>query len=218
MVALLVVDVQNDFVEGGALTVKGGRAIIPRINRLIERLGGDAFIVYTMDWHPPHHSQFSPHGGPWPVHCVQGTTGAELVPELHRPGETQKKHEVLRKGQHPQRDGYSAFEATNAAGHSLEQILKKKGIQTIFICGLTTEYCVQATALDAKKAGMHVHVIRNAVAGIEPQTTERAIAEMQAAGVEFHQTADGIAELLPKKPAKQVPGKRKTVRKGKVSR
>ncbi|HXZ81388.1 MAG TPA: nicotinamidase [Terriglobales bacterium] len=192
MVGLLVIDVQNDFVEGGALAVKGGKKVVPRINRLIERLGEDAFVVYTMDWHPPKHSQFRQHGGPWPVHCIQGSVGAELVRELHKPGTLGKHHEVLRKGQHPHRDGYSGFEAVNAAGESLEQVLKKKALNTVVVCGLTTDYCVRATALDAAEAGFRVHLVLDAVAGVEPETTNKALAEMKAAGVEFHESVETV--------------------------
>ncbi len=178
-VAIIVVDVQNDFVEGGALAVNGGRALVPKINDFVRRAGKDAVVIFTMDWHPANHAQFKVNDGIWPVHCVLGTPGAELVSELEIPAGA----EIVRKGTQPERDGYSGFEGENKNGQTLQEILETRGVRRVYVCGIATDHCVRATALDAVKAGYEVHVRSDLVAGVKQKDSEVAIEEMRAEGV-----------------------------------
>ena len=172
--ALIVVDVQNDFCPGGALAVGGGDAVVEPINRL----ASDAsFVVATRDWHPPDHGSFAEQGGVWPVHCVSGTPGADLHPAVDR-GQIDV---VVDKGQVRDLEGYSGFEGTE-----LERLLHSRGVDAVDVAGLALDYCVKATALDARRAGFDVTVHRNATRAVEvsPGDGERAVAELRAAGVE----------------------------------
>jgi nicotinamidase/pyrazinamidase len=172
--ALVIVDFQNDFTPGGALAVPEGDAIAERINRLA---ASDRFdlVVATRDWHPPDHGSFAERGGPWPVHCVQGTSGAELHPALDR----SKIEVVIDKGQDPGTEGYSGFEATDLA-----TVLHEHGIHKVTVVGLATDYCVKNTALDALREGFEVEVDPEAVRGVDVEAgdSERALEEMRAAG------------------------------------
>lgn len=174
MEALIVIDVQNDFCPGGALAVPDGDAVLAPINRLAERA---PFVVATRDWHPADHGSFATAGGPWPVHCVAGTAGAELHPGIDR------RHidVVVDTGTRPERDGYSAFEDTG-----LEQLLRERDVDTVHVAGLALDYCVKATALDAKRAGFEVVVHREAVRAVEVRTgdAEQAVRDLRAAGVD----------------------------------
>jgi nicotinamidase/pyrazinamidase len=172
--ALIIVDFQNDFTPGGALGVPEGDTIAPRINELAAS-GDYDLVVATRDWHPADHSSFVEQGGPWPVHCVAGTQGAQLHPALDRlPIDL-----TLDVGQAVDSDGYSGFEGTE-----LEEILRERGVTQVTIVGLATDYCVKATALDALRAGFAVTVDTSAVRGVEvePGDSERALAEVRAAG------------------------------------
>ncbi|MDK2782783.1 MAG: nicotinamidase/pyrazinamidase, partial [Thermococcaceae archaeon] len=143
MEALIIVDMQRDFMPGGALPVPEGDRIIPTIEELVEKFKKrGALIVATRDWHPPDHISFKERGGPWPSHCVQNTKGAEIVVKL--PEDTI----VISKADKPDKEAYSGFEGTELA-----EILKEKGVKRVYICGVATEYCVKATALDALKHG-----------------------------------------------------------------
>ncbi|ASJ09870.1 nicotinamidase [Thermococcus sp. P6] len=171
--ALIVVDMQRDFMPGGALPVPGGDRIIPRCNDYIrEFMKRGALIVATRDWHPENHISFRERGGPWPKHCVQGTEGAEFVVEL--PADAV----VISKATEPDKEAYSGFEGTD-----LEEILRKHGVKRVYICGVATEYCVRATALDAVKRGFETYLLRDAVKGIKPLDEERALKELERAGV-----------------------------------
>ena len=171
--ALIVVDMQRDFMPGGALPVPEGDRIIPRCNEYIREFRRrGALIVATRDWHPPNHMSFRERGGPWPRHCVQNTPGAEFVVELPEDAV------IISKATEPDREAYSGFEGTNLA-----EILKKNGVKRVYICGVATEYCVKATALDAVKHGFEVYLLRDAVKGIKPEDEERALGEMKMAGV-----------------------------------
>ncbi|MGH2967978.1 MAG: nicotinamidase [Solirubrobacteraceae bacterium] len=173
--ALIVVDFQNDFTPpDGALAVPGGDAIAGHINRLA-RSGDYDLVVATRDWHPPDHGSFEQHGGPWPVHCVQGTAGAELHPEL----DAAAIDVVVDKGQDPATEGYSGFDGT-----PLAELLRERGIERVTVVGLATDYCVKHTALEALQEGFAVIVDTGAVRGVEvrPGDSERALAEMRAAG------------------------------------
>jgi nicotinamidase/pyrazinamidase len=172
--ALVIVDFQNDFTPGGALAVPHGDEIADRINALAAS-GDYDFVVATRDWHPADHNSFAEQGGPWPVHCVAGTQGAQLHPAL-----VQLPIDVIvDKGQAVDTDGYSGFEGTD-----LEAILRERGITQVTVVGLATDYCVKNTALDALRAGFQVTVDHTAVRGVEVEAgdSERALAEVRAAG------------------------------------
>jgi nicotinamidase/pyrazinamidase len=172
--ALLIIDFQNDFTPGGALAVSEGDTIAPKINALAAS-GDYDLVVATRDWHPADHNSFADQGGIWPVHCVAGTQGAQLHPDLDRT----KVDIVVDKGQAVDTDGYSGFEATG-----LEEILRERGITQVTVVGLATDYCVKNTALDALKAGFQVTVDSTAARGVEvePGDSERALEEVRAAG------------------------------------
>jgi nicotinamidase/pyrazinamidase len=175
MEALIVVDVQNDFCPGGALAVPDGDAVIDPINAL-EREA--PFVVATRDWHPPDHKSFKANGGPWPVHCVRGTPGGELHPRIDR----ERVDVVVDKGQTPDAEGYSAFEQSD-----LERLLRDRGVQTVDVAGLALDYCVRATALDARRLGFDVVLHEGATRAVDvsPGDGERALEELRAAGVQI---------------------------------
>jgi nicotinamidase/pyrazinamidase len=174
--ALLVVDVQNDFTPGGALGVPGGDAVVPRINALIAS-GRFARVYATRDWHPLDHGSFvtADPPGPWPVHCVQGTPGAQLRADLDADG----IDEVIDKGRDRTTEGYSAFDATGLA-----ETLRAAGIDAVTVVGLATDYCVRATALEALQAGFAVTVDAAATRPVDvrPGDGDRALQEIRAAG------------------------------------
>jgi nicotinamidase/pyrazinamidase len=172
--ALLVIDFQNDFTPGGALAVQHGDEIAARINELAGS-GDFDLVLATRDWHPPDHGSFKEQGGPWPVHCVRGTDGAELHAALDR----SRIDVIVDKGQDPATEGYSGFEGTELA-----KILRDRGIDEVTVVGLATDYCVKNTALDALREGLKVTVDSSAVRGVnvEPGDDERALDELRAAG------------------------------------
>ena len=174
MRALIVVDVQNDFCPGGALAVPDGDAVVAKVNRLADEA---SFVVATRDWHPADHGSFAAQGGIWPVHCVAGTPGASLHPGI----DSGQIDVVVDKGQVAELEGYSGFEGTG-----LERLLRSRGVDAVDIAGLALDYCVKATALDARRAGFDVTVHRGATRAVEvsPGDGERAVAELRAAGVE----------------------------------
>jgi nicotinamidase/pyrazinamidase len=172
--ALLIIDFQNDFCEGGALAVPDGDAIAPRVNELVAS-GDFELVVATRDWHPADHGSFRDQGGPWPPHCVQGSQGAELHSSLDRDG----IDAVVDAGFLPHLEGYSGFEETNLA-----QLLRDNDVDEVTVVGLATDYCVRHTAMDARKQGLRVTVDRAGIRGIdaEPGDSERALEELSAAG------------------------------------
>jgi nicotinamidase/pyrazinamidase len=172
--ALLIVDFQNDFTPGGALAVPQGDEIAGRINALAAS-GDYALVVATRDWHPPDHGSFAAQGGPWPVHCVADTEGAQLHPALDQ----SHVDVIVDKGQDASTEGYSGFEGTR-----LGELLRERGITQVTVVGLATDYCVKNTALDALRDGFQVTVDATAVRGVEvaPGDSERALAEVRAAG------------------------------------
>jgi nicotinamidase/pyrazinamidase len=182
--ALVVVDVQNDFADPrGSLAVGRGSAILPIVNSnvLAANVAG-AFVVYTQDWHPESTPHFAKDGGIWPVHCVAGTWGAELHPDLDVTGP------VVRKGTNGE-DGYSGFSMRHpVSGETmptdLEGLLRERGIKRVVVCGLATDWCVNATALDAIELGFETIVLGDAVAAVnlKPGDGARAINELSAAG------------------------------------
>jgi nicotinamidase/pyrazinamidase len=199
--ALIVVDVQNCFVPGGSLAVKDGDAIVPLVNRIATHFEN---VVLTQDWHTPGHISFaSSHAGKqpfdsidlpygkqtlWPDHCVQGTEGAALHKDLSIP----LAHLVIRKGFHHHVDSYSAF--VEADGHTktgLDGYLKTRGIQTVTVCGLATDFCVAWTALDARKLGFQAAVIEDACRGIDlGGSLAAAWDSMKKAGVRRMQSSE----------------------------
>jgi nicotinamidase/pyrazinamidase len=189
-VALLIVDVQNDFCRGGALAVPDGDAVVPVINRVASRFAGAGMPVFaTRDWHPDDSRHFIERGGQWPRHCVQQTRGAEFHPDLALPPGT----EVVSTGQEPDEDGYDAFEGSLDTGEGLAAALRARGIEHLVVTGLATDYCVKNSALGARRAGFEVTVLEDAIRAVEvrPGDGERAIAEMKAAGVRFATSVAG---------------------------
>jgi nicotinamidase/pyrazinamidase len=173
--ALVIVDFQNDFTPpDGALAVPDGDAIAPRVNALAHS-GQYDLVVATRDWHPPDHGSFAERGGPWPVHCVRDTPGAQLHPAL----DAGAVDVIVDKGQDPATEGYSGFQDTELA-----ELLRVRGITEITVVGLATDYCVKNTALDALREGFTVTVETSAVRGVdvEPGDSERALEELRAAG------------------------------------
>src|SRR4051794_4762716 len=172
--ALVIVDFQNDFTPGGALSVPEGDQIAERVNELAADPRFE-LVLATRDWHPPEHGSFAEQGGPWPVHCVQDTKGAELHPALER----ERVHVVVDKGQNPSTEGYSGFDETG-----LEDLLRERGIDRLTIVGLATDYCVKNTALDAVRHGFDVTVDTEGVRGVEVNEGDsaRALEELRAAG------------------------------------
>jgi nicotinamidase/pyrazinamidase len=172
--ALVIVDFQNDFCPGGALAVPDGDAIAAQLNDLASS-GEYDLVVATRDWHPPDHSSFAEQGGPWPVHCVAGTPGAEL----HHGLDPTPIDVVVDKGQDRLTEGYSGFEGTRLA-----ELLRERGVDHVTVVGLATDYCVKNTALDALREGFNVTVDSTATRGVEvqPGDSERALGELRAAG------------------------------------
>ena len=182
--ALVVVDVQNDFADpGGSLYVREGEKVVPVINEQVEEARAKgAMIVYTQDWHPESTPHFQKDGGIWPVHCVQGTWGAELHPDLEVAGE------VVRKGTGGE-DGYSGFTVRDPTSGEeqqtpLEDMLRARGIERVVIAGLATDYCVKETAIDAATKGFATTVLTNAIRAVDLESGdgERAIDDMHKAG------------------------------------
>jgi nicotinamidase/pyrazinamidase len=182
--ALLVIDVQNDFADpAGSLAVARAEHILPRVNAQIAaaRAAG-ALVAYTQDWHPASTPHFAKDGGIWPVHCVAGTWGAELHPDLTVDGP------IIRKGSNGE-DGYSGFsmrdpQTGEERPTELEGLLRERGVTRVAVCGLATDYCVNATALDARRLGFETTVLTSAIAAVnlKPGDDQRALAEMAEAG------------------------------------
>lgn len=178
--ALIVVDVQNDFLPGGALGVPHGDAVIEPIDRVMPKF---SYVVGTRDWHPAEHPHFQDYGGPWPYHCLQNTPGAAFAPGLN----ADEFDEVVDKGTQPGSHGYDAFEANDLARR-----LQARGTRRVFVCGLATDYCVRATALASADAGFETIVLLDAIAAVDaaPRDGARAIEEMRERGIRFATTAE----------------------------
>lgn len=182
--ALIVIDVQRDFCPGGALPASGCERILPAINRYLADAQELSMTVYaSRDWHPAVTSHFKPYGGDWPPHCVQGSPGAEFHPRLKLPATVT----IVSKGDEPERPGYSAFDGHMADGRTFLQDLRGRGVGTLYVTGLATDYCVKQTTLDGLGAGLHVIVLTDAIAGIDvhPGDVDRALAEMSGAGADL---------------------------------
>ena len=182
--ALIVVDVQNDFLPGGALGVPAGDEVIAPLNRCIQEFARQGLPMFaTRDWHPRQHCSFREQGGPWPQHCIAGTIGAQFPSGLGLPPAVR----VISKATGLEPDAYSGFQGTELA-----QQLRDLGCQRVFIGGLATDYCVRATVLDALKAGLTAVVLTDAIRAVDAAAGdgERALAEMRAHGAEFASAAD----------------------------
>ena len=208
MNALILVDIQNDFVPGGALAVPAGDSVVPIANRLQDS-GRFDLIVATQDWHPAEHGSFAANhpgrrpgevidlnGLPqilWPVHCVCETPGAEFVDGLG----TMKITKVFAKGTDPAVDSYSGFfDNGHRKSTGLGEFLPRRGVTDVYVCGLATDYCVKFTALDARQLGFNTFLVEDASRGVnlKPGDVERAVEEMRAAGVKVVRSDDVLRQ------------------------
>ncbi len=168
--ALIVVDVQNDFLLGGSLAVPGGDEVVPKLNHYIAAFQAKRLPIFaTRDWHPPNHCSFKPYGGPWPPHCVAGSTGAAFAPGLELPASTAV---ITLKGTEPDRDAYSGFERTD-----LDARLRAAGVHRLFVGGLATDYCVLNTVKDGLALGYAVFLLQDAIRAVNVQSDDGRKAE-----------------------------------------
>ncbi|MCS7308239.1 MAG: nicotinamidase [Aquificaceae bacterium] len=175
--ALIVVDMQRDFMPGGALPVPDGDSIVGRLNEYIQLFFKKGLpVFFTRDWHPPDHISFKEQGGLWPTHCVQNTEGAKFHPDLFIP---QDNRFIISKGTSKEFDAYSGFQGT-----LLDSLLKERGIKRVFVGGVATDYCVRNTVLGAINLGYQAFLLLDAVKGVdvEPGDSEKAVEEMLLAG------------------------------------
>jgi nicotinamidase/pyrazinamidase len=185
--ALIVVDVQRDFCESGALAVADTLSLLKPLRKCIdEARRAGAVIVYTRDWHPDDHSSFMSGGGPWPVHCVANTKGAEFMPPL----QPEKEDIIVSKGIPVDGPGYSGFDDTGLA-----QKLGELGVNQIAVTGIATEYCVRATALDGEKAGFESVVLKDLVRAVRPEETAKVLEELERGGVKSEKAEEWIRTL-----------------------
>ncbi|MFC5302714.1 isochorismatase family protein [Azospira restricta] len=178
--ALIVVDVQRDFLPGGSLAVADGDAVIAPLNGWLSRFAAAGRPLFaTRDWHPPDHCSFRAQGGPWPPHCVAGTAGAEFPAALQLPAAAR----IVSKATTRDRDAYSGF-----AGTDLDAQLRAAGVRRVFVGGLATDYCVLNTVLDARRLGYATVLLADAVRAVDvaPGDGARAVAAMLAAGATVH--------------------------------
>ena len=191
---LLIVDLQNDFCPGGALPVPGGERVIEAVNRAAQQFAAARLpVLASRDWHPLDSSHFRAFGGAWPVHCVQGTPGADFHPALRLPEGTL----VISKGVDPDSDSYSAFDGRSADGKPLGDILAALQVRHLYVGGLATDYCVRSSVLGALKAGLEVTVLSDAVAGVDVAEgdSEKALKEMGRKGVTFCTTDEATRQI-----------------------
>ena len=187
--AVLVIDVQRDFCPGGALAVQDGDRVVPVLNRVLHAAQARGLALYaTRDWHPPDSSHFLASGGPWPVHCVAGSSGAQFHRDLRLPDGSQ----IVSKGTEAHSDGYSAFEGGLDDGTALANDLRRRGVTHLIAGGLATDYCVRRSVLDALQRGWRVTLLTDAIASVEltPGDGERALAEIRDAGAELRRSAE----------------------------
>lgn len=185
--ALIIVDMQNDFLPGGNLPVTEGDVIVPILNDYISVFLQHNLPIYaTRDWHPPDHCSFQTQGGPWPPHCIAGSLGADFAPGLRLPDA--EKFTIISKGTHRDKDAYSGFEDTDLA-----ERLQKEGVNRVFVGGLATDYCVLNTVRDALQLGFTVLLLEDAIRAVnlQPGDGAKAIAEMQQRGA----TSINLAEV-----------------------
>ena len=180
--ALLIIDFQNDFTAGGALEVPGGDEIAEPVKRLAQDFD---YVFATRDWHPPDHSSFETQGGPWPVHCVQGTKGAKLHPAMR----DIEAEEIVDVGVEREDQGYSGFEKSKLADR-----LRERDVDEVVVVGLATDYCVRASAIDAAREGFDTSVVTDAIraVNVNPGDGKRALDDMREAGAKLV-TSDSLA-------------------------
>ncbi len=174
--ALIVVDVQNDFLPGGSLAVPEGDAVVPVLNRYLAVFAAKSLPIYAArDWHPLDHCSFKARGGPWPPHCVAGSAGAAFAPGLKLPPQTT----VISKATTADKDAYSGFEGTD-----LDARLRAQNIRRVFVGGLATDYCVLNTVKDARRFSYEVSLLADAIraVNVKPDDGRNAAAEMQRLG------------------------------------
>ncbi len=183
--ALVVVDVQRDFCEGGALAASNTLSLLPLLKNYIDEVKRKGvLVVYTQDWHPANHSSFKANGGPWPVHCVADTLGAALMPPLSaHAGDV-----VIHKGVGVSGAGYSGFDETQ-----LEKRLRELGVSRVGVAGVATEYCVRATALDALKTKFETTVLEDMIRAVQDKDVPQALAELKQAGATLASSAAWLA-------------------------
>jgi nicotinamidase/pyrazinamidase len=191
--ALLITDIQKDFLPGGALPVPSGDEIIPVLNEYAKLFeNAKAHVFASRDWHPSNHCSFKQQGGPWPPHCVQNTKGAKFSADLKLP----KGTVVISKATDPEHESYSVFDRTN-----FQDELRKRGVGQLFVGGLATDYCVLNTVLDALSLGFKAVVLMDATLGINvnPGDVDRAVEKMLKIGAEQATTADfpDVVDVLP---------------------
>jgi nicotinamidase/pyrazinamidase len=185
--ALIVVDVQRDFCEEGALAAADTLSLLGPLQECIEAARrAKAVIVYTKDWHPPDHGSFQPHGGPWPVHCVAGSSGAELMPPL----EVGADELVVHKGVRADGAGYSGFELTG-----LEDRLRELKVERVGVSGIATEYCVRATALDGLQKRFEVTVLTDMIRAVQAAATPKVLEELKKAGAKTATSVEWLKTL-----------------------
>jgi nicotinamidase/pyrazinamidase len=182
--ALLIVDVQNDFCPGGTLAVPHGDTVVPVLNNYMMAFQQLGYPVYaSRDWHPVETKHFKQFGGLWPIHCLQNSPGAAFHPGLRLPQDAV----VISKGMDPDAESYSAFLGFDSQGNAFPAVLQREGVKDIFVGGLATDYCVQASCLDAVGQGYKVYLLKDAIQGvnIKPDDSAKAIHTMVKAGVTF---------------------------------
>jgi nicotinamidase/pyrazinamidase len=181
--ALLIIDFQNDFTSGGALEVPDGDEIAEPVKRLAGRF---EIVMATRDWHPPDHASFETQGGPWPIHCVRGTPGAEFHPAMDEVA----VDEVVDVGREREDEGYSGFEKSELAN-----LLRDRGVDRVYVTGLATDYCVRASAIDACREGFDTTVVEDAIraVNVNPDDGGRAIREMKEAGAKVATSDEVLA-------------------------
>lgn len=204
--ALILVDLQNDFAPGGALAVPDGDRVVPVANRLMPHFD---IVAASQDWHPTNHASFADNqpgheigdvidlGGMsqilWPVHCVQGTEGAELLSGL----DSARIDRVFRKGMDPEVDSYSAFfDNARRSETGLADYLRERGVEDVYLMGLATDYCVKCSVLDACDLGFNTHLVLDGCRGVErkPKDVETALKDMQHAGAKIVESHDILAD------------------------
>lgn len=187
--ALILVDIQNDFCPSGALAVNEGDQVVPIANRLIPEF---PLVISTQDWHPANHISFKARGGPWPPHCVQGTRGAELHPDV----KTDTIAHYFRKASSSEKDDYSEFEGKDAQGRSLDEVIKGHRVDTLYVAGLATDYCVLETVLDGIKHGYEVYPVTDAMRAVNVNADDgaKALQKMAEAGAHLV-TSDDVLRL-----------------------
>lgn len=207
MKALVIVDVQNDFIPGGALAVKDGEKVVPIINRLQQHF---EIIVATQDWHPADHGSFAAHHPGkqpgdvidlyglqqvlWPVHCVQDSKGAEFHADLER----SSWRGIFRKGTDNTVDSYSGFFDNGRRGDTgMGDFLKSQGVKSVFVCGIATDYCVKYTVLDAISLDFETYLVRDAcrAVNLQPRDEDNAIQQMEAAGAKITTSKELLSGL-----------------------